>query len=240
MCTIDTPDISHLNHEDFETVYEPAEDSFILLDALEIELSEIRKLKPTFAVEVGPGSGILSAALANITSNEECSEKLCMVFACDINLSACKATKKTASKNNASSNVEVICSDLLVGIADRLRGKIDLVFCNPPYVVTSDEELLHVKSSGIGTAGIEASWAGGKQGCASVTNCLLNILPKILSPRGVCYIVLEQSNKPDIVGEYAESLGLTQTVILKRRAGRELLLVMKFTHVHLSHTILQC
>ena len=232
MCTIDTPNISHLTHEDFETVYEPAEDSFILLDALEIELSEIRKLRPTLAVEVGPGSGILSAALANLTSNEESFEKLCMVFACDINLSACKATKRTASRNNASANVEVICSDLLVGIADRLRGKIDLIVCNPPYVVTSDEELLQVKSSGIGTASIEASWAGGKQGCASVTDSLLNILPKILSPKGVCFIVLEQSNKPDILGEYAESLGLSHSVIFKRRAGRELLLVVKLTLVH--------
>ena len=107
-------------------MYEPAEDSFILLDALEIEVQEIQELKPTFAVEIGPGSGIISAAIANLTLAKNLPQKLCIVFSCDINLSACKATKQTAHKNGVSSNVEIICSDILTGLSDRLIEKVDL------------------------------------------------------------------------------------------------------------------
>ena len=111
---------------DFDSVYEPAEDSFILLDALELELEEIRKIKPIIALEVGPGSGIISAALANLTVNQNCHKKLCFVFACDINLSACSATKRTGLQNDVWGNLEVVRCNLMENIRDRLLHQIDL------------------------------------------------------------------------------------------------------------------
>ena len=118
--------IFYIHFPDFDSVYEPAEDSFILLDALEIEIEQIRELKPTLALEIGPGSGIISAALANLTVNERNHQKLCFVFSCDINLSACNATNRTAYHNNVSGNLEVICCNLLESIKDRLLQNIDL------------------------------------------------------------------------------------------------------------------
>ena len=111
---------------DFDNVYEPAEDSYILLDALETEIEEIRRLKPTVALEVGPGSGIISAALANLTLNHNSNKKLCFVFSCDVNIAACNATKRTAVQNNAPGNLEVIRCNLMDSIRDRLHQNIDL------------------------------------------------------------------------------------------------------------------
>jgi len=229
MSLIKTPDTSHLTEKDFDNVYEPAEDSYILLDALETEIEEIRRLKPTVALEVGPGSGIISAALANLTLNHNSNKKLCFVFSCDVNFAACNATKRTAVQNNIPGNLEVIRCNLMDSIRDRLHQNIDLIVCNPPYVVTTNEELNYVKSSVSHDIGIEAAWAGGIDGCSSVTNSLIQALPEILSSQGVCYLVVEHSNKPDLLKEFAESLGLNTSIVLQRRAGREFLMVMKIS-----------
>ena len=107
------------------------------------------------------------------------------------------------------------------------RSKLFLVICNPPYVTTSDEELRTVKQASPATTGIYSSWAGGKLGRSSVTDNLIRLLPKILSQKGVCYIVVEQCNQPKDLAEFAKICGLQSSLILKRRAGRELLSVMK-------------
>jgi len=48
-----TPELSHLSAQDFEHVYEPAEDTFILLDALEQDAEELKALHPVVCLEVG-------------------------------------------------------------------------------------------------------------------------------------------------------------------------------------------
>ena len=39
-----TPDLRHTSSTDFDSVYEPAEDSFLMLDALEQEYDVIKNL----------------------------------------------------------------------------------------------------------------------------------------------------------------------------------------------------
>ena len=40
-----TPNFSHITKEDFEHIYEPAEDTFLLLDALEKDIQILQDLK---------------------------------------------------------------------------------------------------------------------------------------------------------------------------------------------------
>ena len=45
----------------------------------------------------------------------------------------------------------------------------------------------------------------------------------------MCYLVVEQSNKPEYIRTIADSFGLDCSIVLQRRAGREYLMVMKLS-----------
>jgi len=204
------------DHVDFDQVYEPAEDSFLLLDALEKDLEimlnqdQQKNSSPVFCLEIGSGSGIISTGLASVLPNS-------MIFACDINPQACLASQKTSEINKTAKNQSIIRMDFL-NFFPFCDGKIDLLVCNPPYVATNDDEL--------GSSNIYASWAGGSLG-RQLTDKLIHSLQKILSEHGIAYIVLEQCNKPQEVKGLCEQLNFNAEFVLSRRAGREYLHVLR-------------
>ena len=84
------PDVSHAKKEE---VYEVSEDTLLLADSIEKDAAFLQRLKPSLCVEIGCGSGYVSAVLAHTLQNRA----LC--FATDINSSAALATSITLKKN---------------------------------------------------------------------------------------------------------------------------------------------
>ncbi|KCZ73535.1 HemK-related putative methylase [Candidatus Methanoperedens nitroreducens] len=97
------------------SVYEPSEDSFLLVESALSEIKGCEKI-----LEVGCGSGIVSAV---IKANTKAS-----IVGIDINPHAAKCTKENG--------IEVIRGDLLSCI----KGKFDMILFNPPYLPTTEEE----------------------------------------------------------------------------------------------------
>ncbi|XP_043204069.1 methyltransferase N6AMT1-like [Amphibalanus amphitrite] len=206
-----TPDISHLTAADYDRVYEPAEDSFLLLDALEADLERLRARRPRLALEVGSGSGVVITALAAALPE-------CLCLATDLSEAACRATWRTAHRNGVT--VLPVRCDLTAALRPRLAGQLDVVLFNPPYVVTSTEE---VCASG----GLAASWAGGERG-REVTDRLLPQLPELLAPDGLFYLVAIRENDVDDLGAVMAGLGFDMCRVMSRRAGPEHLSVLRF------------
>ncbi|KAL7420303.1 S-adenosylmethionine-dependent methyltransferase [Cryptotrichosporon argae] len=215
LISIPTPQISHLTEDDYEHVYEPAEDSFILLDALEADAAVLRDLKPALCVEIGSGSGIASTFLTSVLGKTDA-----YVLSTDINAYAAAATLRTGIANEVQLN-PVLCN-LLDPLASRLRDEVDVMVFNPPYVETEETEMTITQNS----RGIGGAWAGGEAGMM-VTNLVLEQVPGLLAPGGRFYLVAVQQNRPDDIIARMTEAGLECKTVLKRRAGREHLSVIR-------------
>jgi release factor glutamine methyltransferase len=103
--------IAPINNEE---VYQPAEDTYLLLRAAQ---SEARP--ETQALEIGCGSGFIS---------QELGAKVARLLATDVNPHAVRAAR--------ARGIEVIRADLFRGI----KGKFDLILFNAPYLPTEPKE----------------------------------------------------------------------------------------------------
>ncbi|KAM8973169.1 methyltransferase HEMK2 [Pelodytes ibericus] len=212
-----TPVYSHVGHGDFTDVYDPAEDTFLLIDALEKDLEELKD-RVGICLEVGCGSGVVSAFIASLIGPS--TWYLCT----DINPLATSCALKTAHANKVL--IEPIVTDLVKGLLPRLQGQIDLLVFNPPYVVTPSDE--------VGSHGIEAAWAGGKNG-REVMDKLFPLVPKLLSPTGVFYLLVLKENNPEEILEKMKTYKVTGSKMLSRQVGSEHLTILKFSKFIEAH-----
>ncbi|TKA32084.1 hypothetical protein B0A50_01331 [Salinomyces thailandicus] len=221
---IPTPSTSHV---DYNRVYEPAEDSYLLLDTLSAS-SESNWLRARFpptsatpsAVEVGCGSGVV---LAFIAANAErlLGRPDVTTFGIDVNEFACKATADTVSlaiKEAGPTNQSVFGGSINGDLMTSLRpGSVDILVCNPPYVPTEElpnesnlDEFADRADFGSDEAFdrdsryLALAYAGGMDGM-EVTNRLLDQLPEALSQHGAAYILLCAQNRPDAVKDRIRS-----------------------------------
>jgi len=120
-----------------ENVYEPAEDSFLFAENLDIE-------KGAEVLDVGTGCGILGTLAA---------EKAANVVSVDLNPHAIHCAKENSTLNNLRNKMAFIQAGLLTAFNENAR--FDLILFNAPYLPSDEDEA----ESWIGR-----SWAGGING----------------------------------------------------------------------------
>ena len=167
-----TPDTSHVS---YSRVYEPAEDSFLLLDTLsspsetaflqqrfgrpshDDEDSKGHRLPPPLVVEVGTGSGVV-VSFVHAQAQPIFGTRGVLTLGVDVNAFACGATAETAARagaDNPSTHglfLGAVRGDLLAPLRP---GSVDVLVFNPPYVPT--DELPAQDDARLGPAGEDGS-----------------------------------------------------------------------------------
>lgn len=208
-----TPDTSHVP---YERVYEPAEDSFLLLDTLssETEKAWLRQRFESYTplvVELGTGSGVV-IGFVNAHASTLFGTKHVLTAGVDMNLFACRATRETADKaarENTQSHGTYLCSSMGDLAAPWRPGAIDVLIFNPPYVPTSEmpskPATFVEEAPAPGTPSFDddsyllsLSYAGGRDGMET-TERLMEGLGDAVSARGCAYILFCAQNKPEDV-----------------------------------------
>lgn len=153
----------------YENVYEPAEDSFLIAENLDV--------KPGASVlDVGTGSGLLAIVAA---------EKAVSVVAVDFNPYAIRCAKKNSVLNHLSSKMTFIQSELLAPFNE--SAKFDLILFNAPYLPSAENEEED--------SWIVRAWAGGVNG-RQVIDQFISQAPLHLNSHG--RILLMQSTLANV------------------------------------------
>jgi len=121
----------------WDSVYEPAEDSFLFVENLKVKEGER-------VLDMGTGCGILGIVAA---------EKASKVLAVDINPYAVHCAKENAKLNHVADKMFFVQGDLFTPI--KPNKKFDLIMFNAPYLPCEPEE----KNEWLGLA-----WYGGLDG----------------------------------------------------------------------------
>uniref|UniRef100_A0A1D1Z2H1 HemK methyltransferase family member 2 n=1 Tax=Anthurium amnicola TaxID=1678845 RepID=A0A1D1Z2H1_9ARAE len=195
-------------------VYEPCDDSFVLVDALLADRIRLIEHQPKICLEVGCGSGYVIASLA-LMLNQKVSG--INYFATDINLHAVETTRGTLEAHGI--HAEIIATDIASGLQRRLAGMVDVMVVNPPYVPTPEEE--------VGCEGITTSWAGGENG-RKVIDRILPVADELLSDMGWLYMVVLTANNPSQICRLMREKGYASRIVLQRSTQEESLHVIKF------------
>jgi release factor glutamine methyltransferase len=191
----------------YEEVYTPEEDTFLLLKAA---LAEARP--GDRALEVGCGSGFISLELAFRVDS---------LLATDMNPHAVRATKENAAKAKATKakEIEVVRTDLFQGIG----GRFDLIIFNPPYLPTKKAER--------DSRWINYALDGGESGRETIDR-FLKCLPDHLCPGGRALLLISSLTGPGEVQETALAAGLTVKTVASDRCFFEQLYVLRLEVAH--------
>ena len=188
-----------------KNVYEPAEDTFLLLDS--IDASSKDKM-----LEIGTGTGIIALA---------CAQKGAKVICSDINPFAIELVKKNRelNKNQISGSIEIRKGSLFEVV--KHNETFNLIIFNPPYLTTRQDEQ-------VDNGWFDKAVAGGKTGL-DTTIPFLSKLSEYLTNSGKAFTILSTQSPREPFNQILRDHHLKTTIINSLSFTDETIEVHKIT-----------
>jgi release factor glutamine methyltransferase len=180
----------------FEGVYEPAEDTILLADNLDVKSGEM-------VLELGTGCGILAVIASKAGAK---------VVATDVNPAAIECARKNAEVHKVADHMDFRQGDLFEPVHDE---RFDLVIFNPPYLPVGPEEEIGEP--------IDLAWEAGPEG-RRVIDRFLRELPDHLTPNGrAIFVQSSLADAPKTIREL-QKLGFHVDILREKLPFEELFL----------------
>lgn len=173
-----------------EHVYEPAEDSYLLINALR-NVGDISGLS---LCDMGCGTGTVGLHAAARGAS---------VTLVDSNPAAVALARTNTTRNRI--DARVVHSDLFSNVPDTF----DIIVSNPPYLPADRAEPDDV---------ITRSLVGGKHGY-EWTARLLSEAREHLQPNGVLVFIVSSLSKPDVLHTHITANGFSHTIVATQHMG---------------------
>jgi len=144
---------------DFENVYYPSDDSFLLIDYFKDKISDnyfdgINVNEIEYILDLGTGTGIIAILFQYFkVKSKKFNPK---IVASDILENSIECAKKNESLNKFYDEILFLQSDLFKSFPDSLKSLFNIIVFNPPYLPSSPLITDNKK--------IDHSWDGGLKG----------------------------------------------------------------------------
>jgi len=181
----------------WEGVYPPSDDTFLLLDNLNLNGRER-------VLDVGTGTGILAI---------KCALRGCYVVGIDVNKKAVRNAKFNAEINNVDHLTCFLCGDATTALRDECG--FDVVVMNPPYLPSTGDTRID-----------EPSWDGGPNGTSLIAR-VIDDLDRLLSENGKLYFVVSSLSDFTKIISRLELANFNSTILAKKRLWFEELFLIE-------------